>query len=66
MPKRSYEPGQRVTELLEKLLVLQLYGLGAAQEHIAKVVGRQKLWVNTVLKGLPRKGERDGKKKKNG
>lgn len=64
MPKRTYEPGQRVLEMLEKLLVLELYSLGAAQEQIAKVVGRQKLWVNTILKGLPKKGETYGKKKK--
>lgn len=64
MPRRNYEPGERDTELLEKLLVLQLYSLGAAQDQIAKVVGRQKLWVNTILKGLPKKGETNGKKKK--
>lgn len=64
MPKRTYEPDQRNTELLEKLLVLELYSLGAAQAQIAKVVGRQKLWVNTILKGLPKKGETHGKKKK--
>src|SRR5437867_4462860 len=64
MPKRSYQPGQRDTELIEKLVVLQLYNLGAAQDHIAKVVGLQKLWVNNILKGLPKKGEMHGKGKK--
>jgi len=48
MPKRSYQPGQRDTELLEKLVVLQLYKLGAAQDQIAKLVGRQKLWVGNI------------------
>ena len=64
MPKRSYQPGQRDTELLEKLVVLQLYKLGAAQDQIAKLVGRQKLWVGNILKRLPRKGEIHGKGKK--
>jgi len=64
MPKRSYQPGQRDTELLEKLVVLQLYKLGAAQDQIAKLLGRQKLWVGNILKTLPRKGEMHGKGKK--
>jgi hypothetical protein len=64
MPKRSYLPGQRDTELLEKLLVLQLYDLGAAQDQIARVVGRQKLWVNNILRGLPKKGGTHGKGQK--
>ena len=60
MPRKSYQPGQRDTELLEKLVVLQLYNLGAKQDQIAKVVGRQKLWVNSILKGLPKRGNNDG------
>jgi hypothetical protein len=56
MPKKRYEPDQRNTELLEKLLVVQLYALGATQDQIARVVGKQKLWVNSILKGIPRKG----------
>lgn len=44
-----------VEELLQKLLVFQLFELGANQDKIAKVVGRQKLWVNELLKGLTRK-----------
>lgn len=44
-----------VEEVLQKLLVLQLFSMGATQEKTAKVVGRQKQWVNEILKGLPRK-----------
>ncbi|HEX6681096.1 MAG TPA: hypothetical protein VF063_10655 [Gaiellaceae bacterium] len=44
-----------VEELLQKLLVVQMFSMGASQEKIAKVVGRQKLWVNGILKGIPRK-----------
>jgi hypothetical protein len=57
MPRRKYEAGQRDTELLEKLLLFQLYSLGASQGQIARVVGRQKAWVNAMLKGIPKKGE---------
>ena len=57
MPKKRYQPGQRDIELLEKLLVVQLYSLGATQTQIARVVGRQKAWVNALLKGIPRKGD---------
>ena len=64
MPRKSHQPGAQDTELLQKLLVLQLYNLGAPQGQIAKVVGRQKLWVNGILKGLPKKGETRGKKKR--
>jgi plasmid maintenance system antidote protein VapI len=46
---------QRVEELLQKLLVLQMFSMGATQAKMAKVVGRQKQWVNEILKGIPRK-----------
>ena len=63
MPKKGYLPGQREIELLEKLLVVQLYGLGIPKGQIGKVVGRQKLWVTAILKGIP-KGEAHGKGQK--
>ena len=44
----------KLEDLLQKLIVLQMFALGASHDRIAKVVGRQKLWVNTVLKGVPR------------
>jgi hypothetical protein len=46
---------ERVEEVLQKLLVLQMFSMGATQEKTAKVVGRQKQWVNEILKGIPRK-----------
>jgi hypothetical protein len=54
----------RTAELLEKLLVFQLYALGARQDRIAKAVGRQKAWVNELLKGLPKGGPSDATKPK--
>jgi hypothetical protein len=56
MPKKRYEPGQRDIELLEKLLVVQLFSLGATQDQIARIVGRQKAWVNGIVRGIPKKG----------
>lgn len=53
MPRRNDED-DKVEELLQTLIVLHLFGLGASQDKIAKVVGRQKLWVNGSLKGLTR------------
>jgi hypothetical protein len=52
VPRRSDE--DKLKELLQTLIVLQTFALGASQDKIAKVVGRQKLWVNAILKGLPR------------
>jgi hypothetical protein len=53
VPGRVDDDG-RTEELLQTLIVLQMFSLGASQDKIAKVVGRQKLWVNTILKGLAR------------
>lgn len=55
MPRKKYEPVQRGMELLEKLLVIQLHALGTRQDHIARLVGRQKAWVNRILKVTPKK-----------
>ena len=52
MPGRPNE--DKLEELLQTQIVLQMFALGASQDKIAKVVGRQKLWVNSILKGLPR------------
>lgn len=51
MPGRANE--DKLEELLQTQIVVQMFALGASQDKIAKVVGRQKLWVNTILKGLP-------------
>jgi hypothetical protein len=45
---------RRVEELLQKLLVLQMFSMGATQAKTAKVVGRSKQWVNELLKGIER------------
>jgi len=60
--KKRRDNPDRAVELLERLLVIQLYALGAAQNCIAKVVGRQTAWVNKLLKGLPKGGRSDGGK----
>ena len=57
MAKPQRSNGDRTQELLEKLLAFQLFAMGVRQDRIAKVLGRQKLWVNDLLKGIPRKGE---------
>ncbi len=60
MAKKTREDPDRAAVLLEKLLVFQLYALGAPQDRIAKAVGRQKAWVNELVKGLPKGGRSDG------
>jgi hypothetical protein len=57
VPARGKQVSDEKT-LLEKLLAVQLYTLGVPQANIAKIVGRQKLWVNSLLKGIPIKGEK--------
>jgi hypothetical protein len=47
----------RTIELLQRLLVMQMHAMGATQDQIAKTVGRQKLWVNGLLKQIPRRME---------
>lgn len=61
MPKKPSVDLARVAELLERVLVFQLFALGATQDRIAKVVGRQKPWVNALLKGLPKGDNSDGR-----
>lgn len=60
MPKKMLDDSKRAADLLEKLLVFQMYALGAPQDRIAKAVGRQKAWVNDMVKGLPKGGRLDG------
>lgn len=60
MPKKRRGNPDRAADLLEKLLVFQLYGLGATQDRIARAVGRQKAWVNDLVRGLPKGGRSDG------
>jgi hypothetical protein len=51
---RTGTPKDRSVELLERLILLQLHTMGATQDTIAKFLGRQKAWVNSCLKGVPR------------
>jgi hypothetical protein len=44
----------KLEELIQTLIVLEMFALGATQEKIAKVVGKSKLWVNAILKDVPR------------
>ncbi len=60
LPRKRPLDQDRTADLLEKLLVFKLYSLGVPQDRIAKLVGRQKAWVNDLLKGLPKRGESNG------
>jgi hypothetical protein len=57
VPNSKAGGGDRTAELLEKLLVMQMHAMGATQDQIAKAVGRQKLWVNGLVKKVPRRLE---------
>lgn len=60
MPKKPQEIPDKSVELLARLLVFQLYALGASQGRMAKAVGRSKSWVNDLVKGLPKGGSGGG------
>ncbi len=64
MPRKTRGKKDRAAEYLEKLIVLQLYALGASQDHMAEAVGKSKTWVNDLVKGLPRGGRSGGKQAK--
>jgi hypothetical protein len=57
MPKKKSPEKDPNVDLLQKMLVFQLYALGVSQERIAKIVGRQRAWVNDLLKGIPKGGK---------
>ncbi len=48
----------RTIELLERILVFQLYALGVPQPRIAKITEKSAGWVNSLVKGIPRSGGR--------
>jgi hypothetical protein len=64
MPRKKGDEKDRTAELLEKMLVFQLWVLGIPQGRIAATVGRQRAWVNNLLKGIPKGGKSDGDKEK--
>ena len=57
MPKRKKKATgtDRLSDLLEMTVALHLYALGATQDQIAQTMGKQKLWVNELVRGLPRR-----------
>ena len=63
MPRDNDEGKDKTINLLEKILVFQLFVLGIPQERIAKTVGRKLAWVNELLKGIPKGGKYDDDKK---
>lgn len=54
MVKTEQKNEKRIAELLEKMLVFQLFSMGATQDRIAEKLGRRKAWVNDLVKGLPK------------
>ena len=54
MARKPAETESRSVELTAKLVLLQLYALGAPQETIARVVGKSGTWVTNNLKGVPK------------
>ena len=63
MPKKNAEL-DRIVDAIDKLLVFELWALGVPQDRIAKTVGRQTVWVNNLLKGIPKGGQSHGRRKK--
>ena len=57
MPKKRRTEEENTIDLLQKMFVFQLYALGVSQERIAKTVGKQRAWVNDLLKGIPKGGK---------
>jgi len=65
MPIKKSTQQNDTIDLLEKILVFQLFSLGASQGRIAKIIKRQKAWVNDLVKGISKGGISNGKKEKN-
>ena len=57
MPKKRHAEEENTIDLLQKMLVFQLYALRVPQDSIAKTVGKQTAWVNDLLKGIPKGGK---------
>lgn len=49
---------ERVANLLEKQIALDLYFRGASQDTIARLLGKRKKWVNDLLRGVPKGNNR--------
>jgi hypothetical protein len=50
MPKDT----QHQTDVLAKLLAVNMWVAGANQSSIARAVGKSKSWVNSLLRGVPK------------
>lgn len=53
MPKKRTDPLDE-TELLTRILALNMWTARASQDAIARAVGRGKAWVNGFLRGVPK------------
>lgn len=54
MARTRVDAADRTVRLLETLVLLHLHSLGTPQDKIARMLGRQKAWVNVALKGVPK------------
>ena len=57
MPRTKKNEQDRAIDLLEKMLVFQLYTLDVTQPRIAKTVGKKTAWVNALVKGIHKGGK---------
>ncbi len=48
------DSAERVIELLERQIALDLHFRGANQDTIARVLQKSKLWANKLLRGVPK------------
>jgi hypothetical protein len=53
---KKEKENKKLIELIEKSIAIQLHALNAPQESIAKKLGKSKTWVNTLLRGISKKG----------
>lgn len=60
MTRKTQVDQDQIVDLLEKILVFQLHKLGVIQSRIAKIIGREKAWVNNLVKGVQKGGHKNG------
>ena len=48
----------RIADLLERKIALDLHFHGANQNAIARVLRKSKTWVNDLLQGIPRESKK--------
>lgn len=61
---RTRDSQERIADVLELFLVFHLFSLGVPQDRIAKAIGRQKVWVNSLVKGLGKGGTNEARAKR--